>query len=88
MKRLAAAAALAAALAVLAPAAPALADVASALQTAGTNMIQWVRAGAIIVILVMGCLIVAGLRNIVAFGAAIVGLAIALQPEVIVGWIG
>jgi hypothetical protein len=67
---------------------PAHADVVSSLQTAGTNMITWVRAGAIIVFIAMGCLIIAGFRNIVAFGAAIVGLAIAIQPEVLVAWIG
>lgn len=66
----------------------ALADVESTLGTAGSSMINWVRAAAVIVVIIMGCLIASGFRNIVAFGAAIIGLAIAIQPQVVVSWIG
>lgn len=87
MKRLACAMAFSAAALLLFAADPALADVASTLQTAGTNIITWVRAGAILVVIGCGIAMVRGWFGAWAFAPALIGLAVAISPEQIVGWI-
>lgn len=77
----------AALLAVTLTADPALADVASTLNTAGTNMITWVRSGAIIAFIIGGVMIAVGWRNIMMLGGCLVGLSIAIGAATYVGWI-
>lgn len=74
--------------ATLAVCGPASADVPSTLQTAGDDIITWVRAGAVLAVIACGVSMVRGWMGAWAFAPMLVGLAIAISPEAIVSWIG
>lgn len=67
---------------------PAWADVGSSFQAAGTTAVQWVRAGGLLIITVCGIMLVRGFQALYSLGAVILGLAIAIAPEQIMGLIG
>lgn len=59
----------------------ALADVVGAMSAAGSELILWIRAGGIIVVIIMALSMLFGRINPVTIFGGIAGLAIATQPE-------
>lgn len=59
------------------------ADVIGAMSSFGNEMITWVRAGAIIIVIISAAFIAFGRASIAGLLGVIIGLAIAAQPEAV-----